>query len=102
MPTIIATLSIDQTGVVLDLRADGQPLLSKPKQLEPGDTLSLADALASVTGETDVRDAMRGMLAPVADALQQKVTAQSAALERDQARLTAFQQALDNPPPAPA
>lgn len=97
MPNIIATLSIDQAGVVLDLRADGRPLLSKPKQLEPGDTLALADALASVTGETDVRDVMRGLLAPVADALEQRVTTNQAQLDKDKARLAAFQQALTPP-----
>lgn len=97
MPTIICTLSIDQTGVMLDLLADGQKLLSKPKQLEPGDTLTLADALASVTGETDVRDVIRGLMAPVADQLQKRVTTNKAALERDEAALAAFQQALTPP-----
>jgi hypothetical protein len=99
VPAIIATLSIDATGVVLDLRADGQPLLSKPKQLEPGDTLTLADALATVTGESDVRDVMRGLIAPVADQLEQRVQTNEAALERDKAALAAFQQALTPPQP---
>lgn len=99
MPNIIATLTIDQSGVVLTLSADGQPLLSKPKQLEPGDALALADALASVTGETDVQDVMRGLMAPVADTLEQRVSTTEAALERDKARLAAFKQAL-TPPPA--
>jgi predicted ArsR family transcriptional regulator len=96
---IIATLSIgegDPPGVILDLRADGRRLLSQPHHLEPSDTLTLADTLAEITGETDVRDVMRGLLEPVAAQLEQQVQQGAERQQRTEQALAAFREALDS------